>query len=40
MNNKYCEFDGKMNGDAIEGESHNVAGKKWTTKMTRAKADR
>lgn len=39
MNNKYCEFEGKMNGDTIEGESHNVVGKKWTTKMTRVKPD-
>ena len=35
MNNKYCEFEGKMNGDVIEGESRNVTGKKWATKMTR-----
>src|SRR5205823_4791088 len=35
MNNKYCEFNGKMVSDAIEGESFNVAGKKWATKMTR-----
>jgi hypothetical protein len=40
MNNKYCEFDGKMKGDTIEGESHNVAGKRWTTKMTLVKSDR
>ena len=35
MNDRYCEFVGKMTGDAIEGESHNVAGKQWTTRLTR-----
>jgi hypothetical protein len=40
MNKKYCEFNGKMTGDAIEGESHNVAGKKWETRLTRVKGDK
>lgn len=35
MNNRYCEFEGKLVGDAIEGESHNVTGKRWATRMTR-----
>jgi hypothetical protein len=35
MNDRYCEFEGKMTSDAIEGESHNVAGKRWTTNLTR-----
>lgn len=40
MNEKYCEFNGKMTGNTIEGESFNVAGKKWTTKLTRVVPDR
>jgi hypothetical protein len=35
MNGKYCEFNGKLADKTIEGESHNVVGKKWETKMTR-----
>jgi hypothetical protein len=35
MNDRYCEFDGKFAGDAIDGESHNVVGKRWTTHLTR-----
>ena len=37
MNDRYCEFDGKFVGDAIEGQSHNVAGRKWETRLTRIK---
>jgi hypothetical protein len=35
MNDRYCEFEGKFAGDAIEGESHNVVGKRWATHLTR-----
>jgi hypothetical protein len=35
MNDRYCEFEGKFAGDAIEGESHNVVRKRWTTHLTR-----
>jgi hypothetical protein len=37
MNDRYCEFDGKFVGDAIEGQSHNVAGRRWETRLTRVK---
>jgi len=37
MNNKYCEFNGKFAGDTIEGDSHNVAGRQWPTRMTRVR---
>ncbi len=40
MNKKYCEFNGKLTGATIEGESHNVTGKKWTTKLTRVAGER
>jgi len=40
MNDKYCEFDGKFAGDAIEGETRNVRGKRWTTSLTRIRRDR
>jgi hypothetical protein len=40
MNTKYCEFDGKLKGNTIEGDSHNVAGKKWSTKLTRIVSER
>lgn len=39
MNKKYCEFNGKMTDKTIEGDSHNVAGKKWETKLTRVIGD-
>jgi hypothetical protein len=35
MNDRYCEFEGKFAGDAIDGETHNVVGKRWTTNLTR-----
>jgi hypothetical protein len=35
MNMKYCEFHGKLSGDSVEGESHNVAGLRWSTSLTR-----
>lgn len=35
MNDKYREFKGTFEGDKIEGDSWNVAGKKWTTSITR-----
>lgn len=35
MNNRYCEFNGKLAGDTIDGESHNVRGRKWSTTLTR-----
>lgn len=37
MNDRYCEFNGKFVGDAIEGQSHNVAGRKWETRLTRVR---
>jgi hypothetical protein len=39
MNDKYCEFNGKLVGDTIAGESHNVKGRTWETKMTRIAKD-
>ncbi|HEX3152039.1 MAG TPA: hypothetical protein VHR66_28455 [Gemmataceae bacterium] len=35
MNERYCEFDGKLVGDTITGSTHNVAGKIWQTRLTR-----
>ncbi len=35
MNMKYCEFHGKLSGDSLEGESHNVTGLCWSTSLTR-----
>jgi hypothetical protein len=35
MNNRYCEFAGKLAGDTIDGETHNVRGRKWATTLTR-----
>lgn len=40
MNDKYCEFDGKLAGDTIEGESRNVTGKTWSTKLSKVVRDR
>ena len=40
MNNRYCEFNGKFVGDLIEGDTHNVTGKRWTTRLTRVGRDR
>jgi opacity protein-like surface antigen len=40
MNGCYCEFNGKLVGDTLNGDSHNVAGKKWQTNMTRLGRDR
>jgi hypothetical protein len=40
MNDKYCEFNGRMAGDTIEGGTHNVVGRKWETKLTRIRGDR
>jgi len=34
MNKKYCEFNGKVSGDRLEGMSHNVTGLKWETNLT------
>ena len=39
MNNKYCEFDGKVVGDTIDGKSHNVTKKEWITTMKRLKSE-
>ena len=35
MNQHYSEFDGIFKDGAIEGKSHNVTGKEWTTRLTR-----
>lgn len=40
MNERYCEFNGKFVRGAIEGESHNVRGRTWTTRLTRVARDR
>jgi hypothetical protein len=40
MNDKYCEFEGKFVGADIEGESHNVRGKRWATNLTRIARDK
>jgi hypothetical protein len=37
MNDRYCEFEGKFVGDTIEGQTHNVAGRRWDTRLTRVK---
>jgi hypothetical protein len=37
MNERYCEFEGKFAGDDIEGQTHNVAGRQWDTRLTRVK---
>jgi len=39
MNDRYCEFTGKLVGDTISGGSHNVKGRTWETKMTRVAKD-
>jgi hypothetical protein len=40
MNDRYCEFEGKLSGETIEGETRNVRGKRWTTSLTRIARDR
>jgi hypothetical protein len=40
LNNKYCEFDGKIVGDRIEGQCHNVAGTRWDVVLTKWVRDR
>src|SRR5262245_26947622 len=35
MNQKYCEFNGKLAANTLEGESHNVTGLRWPTVLTR-----
>ena len=40
MNDRFCEFNGKFVGDAIDGETHNVRGRKWSTKLTRIVRDK
>jgi hypothetical protein len=40
MNDKYCEFDGKIVGDRIEGECYNVAKTRWNVTLTRTTQDR
>ena len=35
MNKKYLEFNGRVNGDKLDGTSHNRAGKVWETSLTR-----
>jgi hypothetical protein len=40
LNNKYCEFDGKIVGDRIEGQCHNVAGTRWDVVLTKWIRDR
>jgi hypothetical protein len=37
MNSKYCEFNGTIAGQVIEGETANKVGKVWTTRLTRKK---
>jgi hypothetical protein len=37
MNDRYCQFEGTFVGEAIEGQSHNVAGRRWDTRLTRLK---
>jgi hypothetical protein len=37
MNDRYCEFEGKFVGEAIEGQTRNVAGRRWDTRLTRVK---
>jgi hypothetical protein len=40
LNNKYCEFNGKIVGDRIEGQCHNVAGTRWDVVLTKWIRDR
>lgn len=35
MNNKYCEFQGTIQGDTIAGKSWNVRGGKWDLRIQR-----
>jgi hypothetical protein len=37
MNDRYCEFDGTLAGDVIDGQNHNVQGRTWTTRLTRVR---
>ena len=38
MNDRYCEFNGKLAGDTITGETHNVRERRWATTLTRVRA--
>jgi hypothetical protein len=40
MNDRYCEFNGKLSGEVIAGSTHNVAGKTWETRLTRVAVGR
>jgi hypothetical protein len=40
MNERYCEFNGKLAEDTISGDSHNIKGRSWETKLTRVAKDR
>jgi hypothetical protein len=40
MNDRYCEFNGKFVGDAIDGDTQNVRGRTWSTRLTRIVRDR
>jgi hypothetical protein len=40
MNNKYCEFEGKFVDGAIDGETRNVTGKVWSTRLTKIVRER
>jgi hypothetical protein len=40
LNMGYCEFDGKLKGDRIEGGCHNVAGLQWDVVLTPVAKDR
>lgn len=37
MNDRYCEFEGKLAGDTITGETHNVRERRWATTLTRVR---
>lgn len=35
MNDRYCEFEGRLAADTMTGETHNVRDRRWTTTLTR-----
>jgi hypothetical protein len=34
LNKNYCEFNGVLKGDRVEGQCHNVAGTRWDVVLT------
>jgi hypothetical protein len=40
LNKNYCEFDGLLKGDRIEGRCHNIANTQWDVTLTPVPKDR